>query len=65
MSVLLQYLSAQSLGAVLLATAHAASPEELARRPALAGLLAGDIFRRTVTISGAGADRTYRVEALP
>ena len=57
--------SAAGCGAVLLATAHAASPEELARRPALAGLLAGDIFRRTVTISGAGADRTYRVEALP
>ena len=57
--------SAAGCGAVLLATAHAASPEELARRPALAGLLAGDIFRRTVTISGTGADRTYRVEALP
>ena len=57
--------SAAGCGAVLLATAHAASPEELARRSALAGLLAGDIFRRTVTISGAGADRTYRVEALP
>ena len=57
--------SAAGCGAVLLATAHSASPEELARRPALAGLLAGDIFHRTVTISGAGADRTYRVEALP
>ena len=57
--------SAAGCGAVLLATAHAASPEELARASGPAGLLAGDIFHRTVTISGAGADRTYRVEALP
>lgn len=57
--------AAAGCGAVLLATAHAASRSELARRPALAGLLAGVVFRRAVVISGAGADRTYRVEALP
>lgn len=48
-------------GAALLATVHARSPEDLCRRPLLAGLLRTDIFRRTVTIEREGRGRRYLV----
>lgn len=57
--------AAAGCGAVLLATVHAASPEDLAARPVGRALLACGIFRRAVRISGCGDARTCRVERLP
>lgn len=55
--------AAAGCGVKLLATAHAASVEELAARPLLGKVLSCGVFRRAVVISG--ADRRCRVEELP
>lgn len=57
--------AAAGCGAVLLATVHAASLEELRQRPVGIRLLECGVFRRAVVISGSGTDRTCRVERLP
>lgn len=56
-------LGAVGCGVVLLATVHAASVEELRRRPLFRGLLEAGAFRRAVVIEG--KDRRCRVEVLP
>lgn len=57
--------AAAGCGAVLLATVHASSLEELRQRPVGAQLLESGIFRRAVVISGSGSRRACRVERLP
>ena len=52
-------------GVKLLATAHGAGPEDLARRPLYQELLARRIFEAVVTIDRRGAGFDYRVEGLP
>ena len=58
-------LSAAGCGAAILATAHAASVEDLRRRPVMRGLLDSGVFHRAVVIEGRGPQRRSRVEALP
>lgn len=57
--------AAAGCGAVLLATVHAPSLEELRARPVGRALLECGIFRRAVRIEGRGADRRSAVERLP
>lgn len=56
---------AANCGVALLATAHASAVHELQCRPVLRRLLTGGVFRRAVVITGRGAERRCRVEALP
>ncbi len=56
---------AANCGVTLLATAHAASAEELLRRPLYRGLLEQRCFTRLVTIRLTASGRDYRVEPLP
>ena len=56
---------AAGCGIALLATLHAGGVEELRQRPLCRELLETGLFRLAVTISGAGAERTYTVEELP
>jgi stage III sporulation protein AA len=46
-------------GVTVLSTAHAASVEDLRRRPVYLGLL--DVFERLIVISGKGAMRKYDI----
>lgn len=55
---------AAGCGAALIATAHGAGPEDLARRPAYRELLAAGVFRRLVVLERRGAVRSARVEVL-
>ena len=60
--------AAAGCGAVLLATAHGGSLEELSQRPVYRELLERKIFRRFVMISMEGGERRYQVaegEILP
>ena len=56
---------AAGCGVKLLATAHAAGPEELRQRPLYRRLLDEGVFRLAVRITRAGPERRYDVEALP
>lgn len=56
--------AAANCGVILLATAHAASTEDLACRPLYRRLLEAGIFRQVVLIRGGGSARTYRVKRL-
>ncbi|MBR2668118.1 MAG: stage III sporulation protein AB [Oscillospiraceae bacterium] len=56
---------AANCGVKLLATAHAATAEELARRPLYRALLAQRVFKRLVVIRAEGRDRVYTVEPVP
>ena len=56
--------AASKCGVTLLATAHAASTEEIKSRAFFGEILASGIFRRAVVISGWGEKRSYRVEVL-
>ena len=51
-------------GVRVLATVHAASADDLARRGAMRGLLALGAFDRAVTIRADGGVRHYRVDRL-
>lgn len=51
-------------GAVIFATAHATSVEQMRRRALYARLLDSGIFNRAVVISGGGEDRKYEVVSL-
>lgn len=55
---------AANCGVVLLATVHAASCDELGKRPVLSRLLTCGVFQRAVVISGTGRERRYAVEVL-
>lgn len=55
---------AANCGAALLATMHAASLDELRRKPLWSALRSAGVFSRAVIISGTGEERSYRVEAL-
>lgn len=55
---------AANCGVTLLATVHAASLEDLRRRPILKRLMECGIFRRAVVITGEGAKRRYLVEVI-
>lgn len=57
--------AAAGCGAVLLATVHAPSLEDLRSRPVGRALLECGVFRRTVRIEGRGAERSTVVERLP
>lgn len=56
---------AANCGVRLLATIHAASVEELTRKPLYARLLETQVFRRAVCIHRTDAGRIYQVEELP
>jgi stage III sporulation protein AA len=56
--------SAANCGVRLFATAHAASPEDLARKPLYAELLRGGVFGTAVVIRRCGARRVYETERL-
>ena len=56
--------AAANCGVTLLATVHAPSVAELARRPTLNRLLNSGLFERAVVISGTGKKRNYRVEVF-
>ena len=56
---------AANCGVKLLATIHAASVEELQRKPLYARLLAAGVFDLAVCIHRREGKRTYEVEALP
>lgn len=58
-------IEAAGCGAALIATAHGAGTDSLARRPAYRELLAAGVFRRLVVLERRGAARSARVEALP
>lgn len=51
-------------GVALLATVHAASPEELGSKPLFRELLETGVFSQAVTISAAAGGRAYEVTAL-
>ncbi len=57
--------AAANCGVGLLATIHAASVGELARKPLWRELLAAEVFSRAVVIEGGGGARAYRVEEIP
>lgn len=57
-------LDASGCGVALLATLHGGNQEDLRRRALSRQLLESGIFRRLVTITGRGAQRTYLVEVL-
>ena len=57
--------AAAGCGVALLATVHAASREDLLRRPVGRALLECGVFRRLVLIEGRGGQRQSRVEPLP
>lgn len=57
--------TAANCGVRLLATIHAAGPEELQRKPLYAELLAARVFRRTVCILRRGRERVYQTGELP
>ena len=56
--------AASRCGVTLLATAHAASIEEIKSRVFFGEIMGSGIFRRAVVISGWGDKRSYRVEVL-
>lgn len=56
--------AASRCGVTLLATAHAASTEEIKSRVFFGEIMASGIFHRAVVISGRGEKRDYRVEVL-
>ena len=56
--------AAANCGVALLATAHAASLQDLQSRPVGRSLLECGVFRRLVVIEGRGAQRQSRVECL-
>lgn len=56
---------AANCGVRLLATIHAASVEELTRKPLYTRLLETQVFRHAVCIHRTGAGRIYQVEELP
>lgn len=55
---------ASNCGVALLATLHAASPDELRRKPLWKRLHDAGVFQRAVVITGAGEKRSYRMEEL-
>lgn len=58
-------LEAAGCGVELLATIHAAGPEDLRRRPAGRLLLESGLFARCVTVENRGGHRRYAVETMP
>lgn len=56
--------NAANCGVRVYATAHAASPDELLRRPLYRRLMEAQAFEAAVLISGAGANRRYEVTGL-
>lgn len=56
--------AAAKCGVTLLATAHAASTDEIKSKVFFGEIMASGIFRRVVVISGWGEKRNYRVEVL-
>lgn len=56
---------AANCGVALLATMHAADPDELVRKPLWTHLREAGVFTRTVTVEGAGNGRRCRVEEAP
>ena len=56
--------AAANCGVVLLATAHAASVEELKKKSVFRGLLNCGMMERAVIVEGGGTQRNYRVEDL-
>lgn len=57
--------AAAGCGTALFATAHAASVQDLQRRPVGRSLVECGVFRRVVLIQGGGSGRRLRVERLP
>ena len=57
--------AAANCGVGLLATIHAGSPGELARKPLWSSLLNAGVFERAVIIENDAGVRQYRVEDLP
>lgn len=58
-------LEAAGCGVELLATVHAAGPEDLSRRPAGRLLLESGVFTRCVTVENRDGQRVYAMETMP